>query len=123
MSNEDLKLKQVILVRTDVDQGVLMQKSVAKASLLLVTRCFESSKDFLGRHEVKDYQQTVMDWIDACDSEIEIVQVEGELDMDAYEWTAEMLGIPTQRVVQKDQVFCMAVGSYDADKIDQFLDA
>ena len=91
MSNEDLKLKQVILVRTDVDQGVLMQKSVAKASLLLVTRCFESSKDFLGRHEVKDYQQTVMDWIDACDSEIEIVQVEGELDMDAYEWTAEML--------------------------------
>ena len=116
-------LKQVILVRSDLDQGTIMQKCVAKASLKLVTRCFENSKAFLGRHEVKEYQQTVMDWIDSFDSDIEIIQATDELDMNAHEWTAEMLGIPTQIIEYGGVAYCMAIGPYDSEKIDEFLNA
>lgn len=121
MSEELPQLKQVIIVRSDVPNDVYMQKCIAKASLMLVTRCFESSKDFIGRYELKDYQKTVMEWIDDCDAEIEIVHSEGADSMEAHEWTAEMMGIPTKPVYHNNELYCIAVGPFDADAIDEFM--
>lgn len=122
MSNETPSvLKQVIIVRSDVPSDINMQKCIAKASLLLVTRCFESANDFIGRYELKDYQKTVMDWIDNFDAEVEIVHSDGADSMEAHEWTAEMMGIPTKPIHFKDELYCIAVGPYDADEIDKFM--
>lgn len=118
-------LKQVIMIRSDVTSADVVNACIAKASLSLVTRCFENSKDFLGRTEAKDYTATIIDWVDNHNMNIEIMHV-SDLDcMQAYEWTSETMGIPAQVVsgeVDGETIpVCMAMGPFEADQLDAFL--
>lgn len=115
------RLVQLVLVRKDLNMSSLQTgEQVAKASVGLITRCFESSKRFLGNYERNAYQSVIMAWIDDFDQDRIVLEVDNEDELDAYLFTAEFSDIPTQLV--KDSkgkinpacpVTALAVGPYD----------
>ena len=115
-------LKQVILVRTDISTTNELQTAIAKAPLSLVTRVFDNAKSFIGRSEAKVLQEMIIEWIDNCDQRIEIYSVDDVELLNTYEWTAEIMGIPTQTLKNKNQEdIVLVIGPGKVEDIDSFI--
>lgn len=118
-------LVQVVIVRSDLNMSATQVGSeVARASIGLITRCFESSKRFLGKYERNAYQEVIMSWIDNYDQDCIVVEVDSAEDLDAYLFTAEFSDIPTNlakdnkgRISSDNPITALAVGPYNRDVI------
>ncbi|AUS02951.1 peptidyl-tRNA hydrolase II domain protein [Vibrio phage 2.275.O._10N.286.54.E11] len=119
ISTQDLV--QVVIVRKDLNLTPLQTGvEVSKASVGLITRCFESSKRFLGNYERNAYQKVITTWIDVYDNDTIVVEVDDEDELDAYLFTAEFSEIPTQivkdkkgRISEDHPITAMAIGPYN----------
>ncbi len=116
-------IKQIIIVPRDkvVDNEITL--AIAKAPMKLITRLFESGKNFIGRHEATEYEKTVLEWIDKHDQETIILQTDTTDDMQAFFWTAEMMGIPSDYVYKKgtDTPLVAVLGPYTTEALDEIV--
>ena len=114
--------KQVIIVRSDYHNEEQKVIALSKASIMLVTRCMDGMKNFIGKSEVKEYQKVLMSWINDNNAEVQVKLVPNAEIMDTCMWTAEMMGIPCQTIQDNTQNdVCCAIGPEDSTKIDQLL--
>ena len=122
-------LVQIIAIRKDLNMTPdVLATQVAKASMGLVTRCFESSKRFLGRHERSQYEKVIQAWIDHYEQDLIVLEVETAEDIDSYLFLSEFNEIPTHVVRDtkgtfgEDTITCQASGPYNRDNIFDVFD-
>lgn len=117
-----MDLKQVIIINHDntLDRAT-QEKCLAKASMSLMTRCFEGAEGFIGKHENKTFHKVVIDWIDNHDQEIELYEVHDADMCDVYFWTAEVEGIPSKHIYHNKELACTVIGPAESDRLDAFL--
>lgn len=95
---------------------------VAKASMSLMTRCFEGAEAFLGKHENKQFQQVVIEWIEKDDQRIDMYSVPDSGFCDTYFFTAEIQGIPSKHIYnQTKQHVCTVIGPATDEELAELL--
>lgn len=123
MSEQDQKLKQYIIINEEHTlEPAKFQKFLAKASMSLMTRCFEGAEGFIGRHENKAYQKIVIDWLDNHDQDIELRTVESEDLCDVYYYTAEMQGIPARHIFDGNNIVMTVIGPEYISNLEPLLE-
>lgn len=118
-----MSLTQAILIpkeNTLTEQQLMT--GVAKASMSLMTRCFEGAEAFLGKHENKEFQKVVIEWIDNDDQNIDMYSVPCADFCDTYFFTAELQGIPSKHIYTKNkELVCTVIGPATEDVLAELL--
>lgn len=119
---EIVKSKQLIVVCENYEDQSVVQKAIAKAPIMLVTRCMEGMHNFIGKDEAKLYQEMLMSWITDSNANIDVRNIANSEIMGTIEWTAEIMGIPCQVVQDANGVdVCCAIGPSSEEKIDELI--
>lgn len=119
-----MKLTQAIIIPDDTTlTSKQLLTGIAKASMSLMTRCFEGAEAFIGKHENKEFQKVVIDWIDNHDQAIDMYSVPNAAFNDTYHFTAEIQGIPSKHIYDREtkELVCTVIGPAQEESLEELL--
>jgi len=122
MATEETRdLAQLIIVNGSFKDKVLLAQYIAKAPILLVTRCFKNMPDFIGAYESTQYEKDILEWVNDCNQKLKIVQTADGESVESYMFITEMNGAPSKLLRHNDEAVLLVCGPFDAESLNEIV--
>jgi hypothetical protein len=117
-TEENRDLSQLIIINGSFSDKIELQRAIAKAPILLVTRCFKNMPDFIGAYESTQYEKDILDWVNQ-DQKLKIVVTDDADAVEGYMFVTEMNGSPSKLIKHNGEVVLLVTGPFDTETLNE----
>ena len=117
---EQRDLSLVIIVNSSFSDKTLLTQFIAKAPVMLITRCFKNMPDFIGNYESTQYEKDILEWTNNS-MPIKIVQVEDSDAVEGYMFITEMNGLPSKILRYNNEIVLLVAGPSNSGYISEIV--
>ena len=121
MSDEVRDLSQLIIINGSFSDKIELQRCIAKAPILLVTRCFKNMPDFIGAFESTQYEKDILEWVNQ-EQKLKIVVTDDADAVEGYMFLTEMNGVPSKILRHKEEAVLLVCGPFDTTTLGEIVE-